>query len=106
MSFLSPEVEGVYVLNQKEDIVMWDEFVMWLNDTEFKKVRGTCGRSYTGEGVYLKFKGVEEEFWITVAHDGKRMKFGDYVWKVDGDIDLPVDEAYLLKKKGELKKGE
>lgn len=103
ISFLVPELEGAIVLNAEEDLAMWDEFVTWLNNTEFKKVRSTWGRSYTGEGIYIKFKGVEEQLQLRVAHDWKSLKFGDYIWKTEGEIALPVDEAYLLEKKEEQK---
>lgn len=103
LGFLVPEMDGAIVLNQEEDLTMWNDFVTWLNDTEFKKVRSTWGRSYTGEGIYIKFKGIEEELWITVAHDWKTLKFGDYIWKTDGDIILPIDEAYYVEKFKEQK---
>lgn len=103
ISFLSPEVEGAIVLNEEEELAMWEDFIVWLNETEFIKVRSTWGRSYTGERIYLKFEGIEEELLIVVSHDWKTLKFGDYVWKTDGEIVLPVDEEYLLEKKEEQK---
>ena len=101
VSFLSQEVEGAYTFTEEKDLAMWDDFVAWMNDTTMTKVRGTEGRSYSGEGIYLKFKGIEDEFWIVVGENGKSLCFGDYVWKADKDIVLPVDEAFLLEKKKE-----
>ena len=67
ISHLSPELERAIVLNEEEDLAMWEDFLDWLNNTEFKKVRSTWGRSYTGEGIWLKFKDVEEELEETVT---------------------------------------
>lgn len=106
VSFLSPEVEGVYTLNEKEELAMWDDFMDWLNNTTFIKKRSTWGRSYTGEGIFFKFEGVEERLWITIGEHGKSIEFGDYVWKPMSDIVLPVDEEYLLEKKAEQEKEE
>jgi len=105
-SQLSMEVDGTYTFVKDEELTMWNDFVTWLNDTEFRKVRSTRGTSYTGEGIFFKFKGVEEELWIIVGEKGKSIGLGDYVWKPLGDIVLPVDEEYLLEKKAEQKKEE
>ena len=105
-SQLSMEVDGTYTFVKDEDLAMWNDFVNWLNDTKFVKVRSTRGNSYTGEGIFFKFKGVEEKLWIIVAKDGKSIKLGDYVWKPLGDIVLPVDEAYLLEMKAEQQTNE
>ena len=105
-SQLSMDVEGAYTFVEEEELVIWDDFVSWLNNTTILKVRGTWGTSYSGEGIFLKFEGIEEELWITVGQDGKSIGLGDYVWKPLEDIVLPVDEAYLLEKKEEQKKDE
>ena len=101
-SQLSMEVDGTYAFESEEELAIWDDFVFWLNNTIFIKVRSTRGTSYTGEGIFLKFKGYEEELWIIVGQDGNSIKLGDYVWKPIGDIVLPVDEEYLLEMKTEM----
>ena len=100
-SQLSMELEGTYTFESEEELAMWDDFVSWLNNTVFIKVRSTRGSSYTGEGIFLKFEGVEDKLWITVGKDGT-IKLGNYVWIPLGSIDLPVDEAYLLEMKAEM----
>ena len=106
VSHLSMEVEGTYIFADEEELAMWDDFVKWLNNTTFIKVRSTEGTSYTGEGIFFKFKGIEKELWIIVGRSGKSIGLGDYVWKPIGDIVLPVDEAYLLEMKAEQQTNE
>ena len=106
VSHLSMEVEGTYIFADEEELAMWDDFVKWLNNTTFIKVRSTEGTSYTGEGIFFKFKGIEKELWIVVGRSGKSIGLGDYVWKPIGDIVLPVDEAYLLEMKAEQQTNE
>lgn len=106
VSHLSSSVEGVYTFNEEDDLVMWADFVEWLNNTTMIKIRTTNGFSYTGEGIYLKFKGVEEELWIVVSHEGESFKMDNYKWKPMGEIVLPVDTEYLLEKKAEMEKEE
>lgn len=106
MTHLSEEVAGAYTFTDEEDLAIWDDFVKWLNNTTFIKVRNTEGTSYTGEGIYLKFKGIEEELWIIVGQGGTDIGLGDYVWKPLGKINLPVDEEYLLEMKAEQQANE
>ena len=106
VSQLSSSVEGTYTFNEEDELAVWEHFVTWLNDTPMIKIRTTNGFSYTGEGIFLKFKGIEEELWIVVAHDGKSFKIGNYKWKPLGDIVLPVDEEYLLEIKAEQQANE
>lgn len=106
VTHLSMEVEGTYIFADEEELAMWDDFVKWLNNTTFIKVRSTEGTSYTGEGIFFKFKGIEKELWIVVGRSGKSIGLGDYVWKPIGDIVLPVDEAYLLEMKAEQQTNE
>lgn len=106
MTHLSEEVAGAYTFTDEEDLAIWDDFVKWLNNTTFIKVRNTEGTSYTGEGIYLKFKGIEEELWIIVGQGGTDIGLGDYVWKPLGKINLPVDEEYLLEMKVEQQANE
>lgn len=105
-SWFSLETEGHYTFSEEEELAMWDEFVSWLNNTTFIKVRGTRGTSYTGEGIYLYFEGEEDRLWIVIGQDGETLKFGDYVWRPIGEIPFPVDEAYLLEMKSEQKNQE
>lgn len=101
-SQLSMEVEGTYTFESEEEIAMWNDFLSWLNNTKFIKIRGARGTSYTGEGIFFKFEGVEDKLWITVGQDGNSIKFGDYVWMPLGGIELPVDEEYLLEMKEKM----
>ena len=100
-SQLSMEVEGDYIFSTEEELAMWDEFVSWLNNTTFIKVRGTRGTSYSGERINLYFEREEEKLWVVIGQDGTTLKLGDYVWRPIGEIPLPVDEEYLLELKAE-----
>ena len=55
ISFLVPEMDGVIVLEKEDDLAMWNDFIAWLNDTKFKKVRGTWGRSYPQYNKHNKY---------------------------------------------------
>ena len=104
VSHRSSFVEGEYVFDEEDELEIWDDFVTWLNDTTMIRIRTTKGFSYTGEKIYFKFKGIEEEFWIVVSDEGESFKMDDYKWKPkEGEVVLPIDAAYLQKMKKEQK---